>query len=96
MKLVGKWTKTSTGECDQQYPYELEFYENPRFLAKRGPGQGFIIWDTGRYEVLDSGRVQIHIATDQRVPYEFSLSDNDNVLTFVDRDGCEFTYQRIE
>ena len=94
MKLAGKWTKISTGECDQQYPFEIEFYENPRFLAKRGPGQGFILWDTGRYEVLDSGRVQIQIASDQQVPYEFSLSGN--VLTFVDRDGCEFKYQRVE
>jgi len=94
MELMGKWKKISTGECDQRYPYEIEFYQNPRFLAKRGPGQGFIIWDTGRYEVLDSGRVQIQIATDQQVPYAFSLSGNE--LTFVDRDGCEFKYQRAE
>ena len=94
MKLVGKWKKTSKGECDKQYPDEIEFHDHPRFLAKKGPGQDFIIWDVGGYVVTAPDRVQIQNATDEQVPYEFSLSGD--VLTFTDRDGCEFKYQRVE
>ena len=94
MGLAGKWKKISAGECDKHYPAEIEFHEHPRFLAKKGPGQDFIQWDVGGYAVTGPGRVQIQIATDEQVPYEFSLSGN--VLTFIDRDGCEFKYQRVE
>jgi hypothetical protein len=94
MQLAGKWKKISTGECGERYPGEIEFHEHPRFLAKKGPGQGFILWDAGGYQVTDAGKVKIQIATDEQVPYEFSISGN--VLTFIDRDGCEFKYERIE
>ena len=94
MKFAGKWKKISAGECDKLYPDEIEFHEHPRFLAKKGPGQDFILWDAGGYAVTDSGQVQIQIATDEQVPYEFSFSGN--VLTFIDRFGCEFKYQRVE
>jgi len=94
MNLTGKWKKISKGECDKHYPDEIEFHEHPRFLGKKGPGQNFILWDAGGYAVIDSDRVQIQIATDEQVPYEFSLSGD--VLTFTDRDGCEFKYQRLE
>jgi hypothetical protein len=93
MKLTGKWKKISSGDCDKLYPDEIEFHEHPRFLGKKGPGQNFILWDAGGYAITDSDRVQIQIATDEQVPYQFSLSGD--VLTFTDRDGCEFKYQRL-
>ena len=94
MQLVGKWRKISTGDCDKKYPDEIEFHENPRFLAKKGPGQGFILWDAGGYQVTGAAKVTIQIATDEQVPYEYSISGD--ILTFIDRDGCEFKYRRVE
>jgi hypothetical protein len=94
MGLVGKWKKVSTGKCDEAYPDEIEFFERPRYLGKKGPGQGFILWDAGGYKVMDNNQVKIEIATDEQVPYKFSISEN--ILTFTDREGCEFRYRRVE
>ena len=92
MTLVGTWRKTSSAECDRQYPDEIEFRE-ATFLARKGPGQGFIVWDAGGYDVTAPGEVKIDTASDEQVHYRFSL-DGDT-LTFVDRNGCEFRYQRV-
>src|SRR4029077_19566570 len=92
ISLVGKWKKVSTADCDASYPHEIEFFERPRYLARKGPGQGFISWDAGTYEVIDENQVKISTATDEQVLYRFSLSGD--VVTFVDKSGCEFRYQR--
>ena len=39
INLVGKWKKISTADCDASYPHEIEFFERPRYLARKGPGQ---------------------------------------------------------
>jgi hypothetical protein len=91
--LLGKWTKLSSLECAQAYPDEIEFFE-ATYLGRKGrSGQRFIVWDAGGYEVTPGGRVTIQIATDEQVPYTFSISGD--VLTFVDRDGCRFEYRRV-
>ena len=92
MTLVGTWHKTSSAECDCQYPDELEFRE-ARFLARKGAGQGFIVWDAGGYEVTAPGQIKIDTASDEQVHYRFTL-DGD-ALTFVDPRGCEFHYRRV-
>jgi hypothetical protein len=92
ISLVGKWKKISTADCDASYPHEIEFFERPRYLARKGPGQGFIWWDAGTYEVVDDNQIKISTATDEQVLYRFSLSGD--VVTFVDKNGCEFRYQR--
>jgi hypothetical protein len=94
MPLAGKWKKVSSEPCDQSYPDEIEFSERPRYLAKKGPGQGFICWDAGDYEVLGKDQVKISTATDAQVLYKFTLSGDS--LTFKDPDGCEFTYRRVK
>lgn len=91
MTLRGRWVKVSTSNCDRQYPNEIEFRE-ATYLARKGPGQGFIIWDAGGYEIMAEDLVKIDIATDEQVPYSFSLAGD--VVTFVDREGCEFSYRR--
>ena len=92
MTLVGTWRKTTSSECDRQYPDEIEFRET-RFLARKGADQGFIVWDAGGYEVLGPGTIKIDTASDEQVHYRFTSSDD--VLTFVDSAGCEFRYRRV-
>jgi len=94
MKLAGTWKKISTATCDQAYPDEIEFFERPRYLGKKGPHQGFILWDAGSYEIVQENQVKISTATDEQVLYQFSLSGD--LLTFIDPEGCEFKYQRVK
>src|SRR5437867_10692767 len=82
MSLAGKWKKTSTTKCADGYPDAIEFFERPRYLASKGPGQAFIWWDAGSYEVTGENEVKISIATDEQVSYRFSISGD--LLTFVD------------
>jgi hypothetical protein len=91
--LVGKWKKISTAKCDEAYPDKLEFFEGT-YLGKKGQsGQRFIVWDAGGYQVIAADRVKIDIATDEQIVYRFSILED--VLTFVDGEGCEFTYRRV-
>ena len=92
MKLEGKWKKVTTEPCAEKYPDEIEFYDRPRFLAKKGPAQRFIWWDVGNYEAVGEGQVKIGTATGEIVTYEARLDGN--LLTFVDDAKCEFTYKR--
>lgn len=93
MSLAGKWKKVSTAQCDKAYPDEIEFLERPRYLAKKGPDQGFIWWDAGSYNIIGENEVKISDATDAQIQYRFSISDD--ILTFVDPQGCEFQYRRL-
>ncbi len=92
MDFVGRWQKIVSQPCDQQYPDELEFHE-ATYLGRKGPEQRFVVWDAGMYEIVESDQVKISIATDELVPYRFSLAGD--LLTFEDRDGCEFQYRRV-
>ena len=94
MRLAGKWKKVSTSQCDESYPAEIEFSERPRYLAKKGQGQGFICWDAGTYEEKGTDQVKISTATDAQILYRFSI--NGDTLTFTDPDGCEFKYRRVK
>lgn len=92
MKIEGKWKKVSAEPCAEQYPDEIEFYDRPRFLAKKGPNQRFISWDAGSYEVGDN-EVKLSTATDEIVAYKCDFKDD--LLSFVDNAGCKFAYRRI-
>lgn len=93
MSLLGRWRKISSDERASRYPDEIEFGET-RFLAQKGPEQGFVIWDVGGYQELSEDEVQIQTATDEQVRYQFALADD--MVTFVDEDGCRFAYQRTD
>lgn len=93
MKLEGKWKKVSTEQCAELYPDEIEFYDRPRFLAKKGPNQRFISWDAGSYEVVGNNQVNLSTATDEIVAYKCDFKDD--LLTFVDNAGCKFSYRRM-
>jgi photosystem II stability/assembly factor-like uncharacterized protein len=93
MRLAGKWKKVSSKPCDQSYPDEIEFSERPRYLARKGPGQGYICWDAGDYEIMGTDQLKLSTATDAQVLYRFAISGDS--LTFTDPDGCEFNYRRV-
>jgi hypothetical protein len=89
--LVGVWRKTTSDACAQPYPDEIEFFEH-RVLGRKGPGQGFVRWDVGGYEVSGPDRIRIGTASDERVDYGFSLEGDE--LIFADPDGCRVAYAR--
>jgi hypothetical protein len=93
VSLIGRWIKLSRVECAEAYPDEIEFFE-ATYLGRKGrSGQRFIVWDAGGYEVTRPGHVTIEVATDEQVPYSFSIAGT--VLTFVDPEGCRFEYRRV-
>jgi hypothetical protein len=93
MSLVGRWRKMSDDDCADRYPDEIEFGET-RFLARKGPEQGFIIWDVGGYRLLGENEVLLQIATDEQVSYALKLDDS--TVTFIDDEGCRFAYRRVD
>ena len=93
MKVEGRWRKLTETPCAARYPAEIEF-EQTTYLGRKGPDQGFIVWDAGIYSLDHQGRITIGTATDELVPYELSLVGD--ILSFVDSGGCEFSYKRVE
>lgn len=93
MKIAGKWKKLSAEACAESYPDEIEFYDRPRFLAKKGPDQRFICWDAGRYETAGEDTVKLSTASDKLVTYRYDLQGD--LLTFVDDANCRITYRRV-
>lgn len=93
MNIEGNWKKTSAEQCANKYPDEIEFQERPRFLARKGPDQGFIWWDAGSYEIVGNDQVKISTATDEQVIYGARLEGD--LLTFTDKEGCTFSYKRM-
>jgi hypothetical protein len=89
--FFGIWRKTASDVCAEAYPDEIEFFEH-RFRGRKGPGQGFVRWDVGAYEVPGPGEIRIATATDERVDYAFTIEGDE--LTFVDPEGCRLTYTR--
>jgi hypothetical protein len=89
--LVGRWEKSSSGDCDRLYPRVLELLAGT-YRAAKGPDQGFIVWDAGIWRTDTPETVLITTATDELARYSYTLSGN--VLTFQDADGCEFSYRR--
>jgi hypothetical protein len=89
--LVGVWRKTTTDACAQAYPDEIEFFEH-RFLARKGPGQEFLRWDVGGYQVTGVEEIRMSTASDERVVYGFGVEAGE--LWFRDPDGCRVAYAR--
>lgn len=63
------------------------------YFGQKDPPGTFTQWDAGTFEVIDSEQIRVSTANDAIVAYGFSLSNN--VLKFVDPDGCEFSYRRV-
>jgi hypothetical protein len=91
--LAGSWQKIGGGPCSAPYPDELDLREDGRYVGRKHEGaREHPIWDVGSYEIVGIGRVVVSTSYDARPSYEFSLADD--VLTFVDEQGCRFEYRR--
>lgn len=92
-QLVGSWEKLTDSPCSRVYPKLLEFraqglYSGTGMEPGNAPG-----WDTGTWAIASPTQVKISTVHDAIVTYEFSILND--VLRFVDADGCEFTYRRV-
>jgi len=93
-KFIGTWEKITDLLCSQVYPTLIEFHKNGLYSGTgaqpgRSPG-----WDIGTWNIVSPNQVKISTAHDAIITYEFSFSDD--ILTFVDPDGCEFKYQKVK
>jgi hypothetical protein len=94
-KLLGRWKKITNTKCSEIYPDDLEFMDKDIYVGRKGQeAVKLSYWDTGAYQILTDDQVKISAANDAEVIYKFSISAN--TLTFMDKDRCEFRYQKTE
>ena len=91
-RLVGHWRKLGTPSCAAAYPDELEILGRGSHRGRQKDG-GYAVWDVGSVEIVGEGRVRMSTANDAEPVYQFKL-DGEH-LTFVDPEGCSFTYERV-
>jgi hypothetical protein len=73
-------------------PGEVEF-RGARYRATKAPGQTFIAWDVGTYDVED-GRLTITLANDAETSYAMTIAGGGDEFTVTDATGADTTYQR--
>ncbi len=91
--FVGQWEKVTTSPCSQIYPDRIAFQENGLYFAQNNPQSPMIVWDIGRYLVVNAHQVRITLANDASELYAFSISQD--ILTLVDSRHCEFHYRKL-
>jgi hypothetical protein len=91
--FVGSWEKITRSSCSNLYPDTIQFKESGIYFGQKDPPGTFIQWDAGTFEVISHKQIKISMANDAIVVYEFSIQND--VLTFIDPDGCEYSYRRI-
>jgi hypothetical protein len=94
--LIGKWKKVTTTKCSDIYPDYLELLDKNIYFGQKENEEigGGTWWDSGGYKIVSDNHIRISTANDAQLIYEFSISNTS--LTFLDKDGCEFKYIRIE
>ncbi len=91
-KIVGNWEKITDSACSRPYPDGIRFQENGSYLGTKDPPGTYTHWDVGTYDFVGPGRIEISLANDAIVGYSYAILND--VLRFVDPDGCEFDYRR--
>ena len=90
--VVGKWRKTSTEKCSENYPDQLEFKANGLYSGwNEDKSRPIPLWDRGEYKILPGNKIRISTANDANIIYQYTLTKNS--LTFVDANGCKFSYE---
>jgi hypothetical protein len=74
-------------------PVEVEF-RGPRYRASKAPGQTFIAWDVGTYDV-EGGRLTISLANDAETSYTMTIAGEGETSTVTDTTGAQTTYQQL-
>lgn len=91
--LIGNWEKITRSTCSQVYPNTIQFQAGGLYFGQTDPPGTFTQWDVGTFEVVGLKQIKITIANDAIVTYEFSILND--VLMFIDPDGCEYNYRRV-
>ncbi|MBI5328605.1 MAG: hypothetical protein HZB80_10020 [Deltaproteobacteria bacterium] len=93
-QLIGDWEKITRSACSQIYPDSIQFQEGGLYFGQKDLPCMFTQWDVGTYEIVGPNQIKISTANDAIIAYKFSISND--ILTFVDPDGCEFKYQKVK
>lgn len=100
--LTGRWRRVTKlpplakteaipfGQDPALFPEVIEF-SGARYRASKAPGQTFIVWDVGSYQ-LEGGELSITLANDAFARYPIELAPNE--FTVVDATGHRTTYRR--
>ncbi|MGF1467095.1 MAG: hypothetical protein ACFCGT_13290 [Sandaracinaceae bacterium] len=92
--FTGRWTRIPGSACGETYPDLIAFEAHGTYRGHRDPAGTFTLWDAGTFEILGATRARLTTATDMEVTYEYDLSADGDVLTFVDAEGCRWSYRR--
>ena len=92
VNIIGHWVKISDSPCSQKYPDQLQFKKDGFYFGRMDPPGRFALWDVGSFEFISSLKVKISVANDAIVSYSISIQDD--TVTFVDPEGCSFRYRR--
>lgn len=92
-QLAGSWAKITDSACSRMYPAAVEFQRDGSYVAQNSPSAGFLIWDVGAYAPDGTTHVRISLANDAVISYQYAIANN--ILTFIDPDGCKFQYRRV-
>jgi hypothetical protein len=96
--LRGRW-KRSEVAADDPLPEAIEFRE-ATYLAEKGPGQRFLHWDAGTYELSEKlddpgqGLLTMSTATDSLETYPVSFSGDS--LEVAMEDGRRVRFHRAD
>lgn len=91
--FIGSWNKITPSECSRAYPDTIRFQENGLYFGHKEPPGTFTRWDAGTFEVVGPRQVKISTANDAILSYEFSIVND--LMTFIDAEGCECSYRRV-
>lgn len=91
--VIGNWQKVTQSTCSSSYPDHLEFQASGLYFTQKASSSIYTRWDTGSYEIVNPQHIKISTANDAVISYQFSIAEN--VITFVDPQGCEFQYRKL-
>lgn len=80
------------GHDPRMFPGEIEF-TGIRYAARKAPGQGFIVWDVGTFE-LAGGVLTMTLANDASASYSVEIVRDS--LTITGESGRPIRYLRVD
>ncbi|MCX8031143.1 MAG: hypothetical protein N3A59_06155 [Thermodesulfovibrionales bacterium] len=93
-RFLGLWKKQTDLPCSQIYPIFIEFHSNGLHYSTGAKVGLLSACDTGSWEIINSRQIKISTISDTILAYKYLLSDDE--FTFIDSQGCEFLYQKVQ